>query len=124
MTTTKMPAAQVVGEMYRANLEGRFEDALSYVADDIRVEEPPFLPFGGTYEGLPEFQRLIAIIGDTLDFQTIDVERIFGDAERACAVVSCNLQASGVRRTFIEEWAVRDGKVFWARIYWFDPSLT
>ena len=124
MTTTKTPAAQVVGEMYRANIEGRFEDGLSYVADDIRVEQQSFLPYGGTYEGIAEFQTLLARVGEVLDFNTVDVEYIFGDAERACAVVSGNLRASGERRTFIEEWAVRDGKVFWGRIYWFNPTLT
>jgi hypothetical protein len=37
------------------------------------------------------------------------------------AVINVGL-INGKRSTVIEEWQVRDGKIRFARAYWFDPS--
>ena len=124
MTTTTRTPAQVVRDMYQAAIDGRMAECLSYIDDEFRLEEPPFLPYGGTYEGPAGFQALFAKATELLDFPTLEIGYVFGERERACAVISCNLKTTGERRTILEEWIVRDGRLLWGRVYWFNPALT
>ncbi|MHB8690515.1 MAG: nuclear transport factor 2 family protein [Solirubrobacteraceae bacterium] len=116
-------SATIVRDMYQSAIDGDFEKFLSYVEDDFELEEPPFLPYGGTYNGRDGFQALFAKATELLDFPTLAIDYVFGEGERACAVISCNLKTSGERRTILEEWIVRDGKVRWGRVYWFNPTV-
>jgi hypothetical protein len=124
MTTATRTSAQVVRDMYRAAIDGRMDEFLGYVGEEFRLEEPRFLPYGGTYEGRNGFQELFTRATQLLDFPTLEIEYVFGEAERACAVISCNLKTTGERRTILEEWIVRDEQVHWGRVYWFNPDLT
>jgi ketosteroid isomerase-like protein len=122
MTTTASRSATIVRAMYQSAIDGDMATFLGYVEDDFELEEPPFLPYGGVYRGRAGMQALFAKATEILDFPTLEIEYVFGEGERACAVISCELITTGHRRTILEEWIVRDGKVRWGRVYWFDPS--
>jgi ketosteroid isomerase-like protein len=122
MTHSTITSAAIVRGMYQSAIDGDIATFLGYVEEDFELEEPPFLPYGGTYRGPTGMQSLFAKATEILDFPTLEIEYVFGEGERACAVISCELTTTGQRRTILEEWIVREGKVRWGRVYWFDPS--
>lgn len=123
MEANTRTSVDVVRDMYQAALDGDVETVLASVAEDFVLFEPPFLPYGGTFEGVAGLQRLLAEATQILELPTMTLEYVFGEGERVCAVITCDLRDGGQRATVLEEWIVRDGKISWGRVYWFDPTL-
>ena len=119
MSTTK----EVLERMYTAALAGDFE-ALSEVFDPkIVVEEPPFLSYGGVYEGWDAFVEVFGRAAKVIDLSAFEVRELTAEGSLGYAIVRVPLVANGAPKDLIEEWTVVDGRITHGRIFWFDPSL-
>jgi ketosteroid isomerase-like protein len=47
-----MSAVETIQAMYDAARAGDFDGFFAHLGDDIVLEEPDFLPYGGTYQGI------------------------------------------------------------------------
>ena len=125
MTTTQAETEAtraLVAQMYDAILRGDFSSLLGLLADDLVVSEPSFLPYGGEYRGLEEFQVLIGKAVQHLDVAKIEVDRVVVDGDRAIAILRIPNLANGEYTVIAEESLVRDGKVAAMRIYFHDTQ--
>ena len=120
-STTEVTRA-VVGQMYDAIMRGDFAAVLGLMAEDLVVSEPSFLPYGGEYRGIEQFQQLIERAVRHLDVAKIAVDRIVVDGDRAVAVLRIPNLANGEFTVIAEESLVRDGQVAEMRIYFHDTQ--
>lgn len=114
-------AVDVVSAFYSAAAAGDMDGMFAHIGDDLEIHEPPFLPYGRSYYGREGFMEVQAAAMALLDVSTLKIEYVFGGGDRAAAVVGFAL-TNGKRTTVIEEWQVRDGKIRWGRVFWFNPE--
>jgi ketosteroid isomerase-like protein len=107
--------------MYGAAKVGDLETFFSFISPDVVVEEPGFLPYGGTYYGIEGLQKLFATLASEFDLAGLDFERIVADGDYVCAIGKAPL-ARGGALTFIERIRMREGKVVSLRIYVHEAS--
>lgn len=123
MTQTNSAAAELVRAMYTAGLTGDFDGFFDRIGDDLVLEEPAFLPYGGTFHGHAGMQEVLSGAQQVLDYSTMRIVEAFGEGLNATVVVEVNLLTDGSPRVILEHWKIRDGQVRWGRVYWFDPTL-
>jgi ketosteroid isomerase-like protein len=111
---TRMYAAAAAGEM--AVLRGLF-------AEDFVIEEPPWLPYGGTYHGFEAFVGVFAEGMKVIDLPQLELRSLTVEDDKAFGVVEVPLVNGHGSASIIEEWTVRDGLVAHGRVFWFDPTL-
>jgi|SRR6516164_8220232 hypothetical protein len=111
-----------VEEMYGAAKCGDIDKFFSFISADVTVEEPAFLPYGGTYEGLEGLQKLFGDLASKFDLSGLDFERFVADGEDFCVIGQIPLAAGADVVSFIERGVIRDGKVVHLRIYIYDPA--
>ena len=116
MTETET-SRQIVADMYAAAAKMDFESMLSYVADDLVLHEPAFLPYGDVYQGKQGMAGAIEKIAGYLDVTKIEVRYLVADGDRVFGVVSVPDSRSGEYVLLAEESVIRDGKVAEMRIY-------
>jgi uncharacterized protein len=122
----------------QANLElaTRFYDAIfsgdwvfigANVTDDFAVVEAEGLPYGGTWKGVPGFQKLFAAMGLEY-FQDLDIQRKAVTANDEYAMAYFRLAGtarSTGRKVDIEVAEVttfRDGKIACLKPFYFDTK--
>jgi uncharacterized protein len=81
--------AQVIRDMYQAALDGDQERFLAFIAEDLVLYEPPYLPYGKDHHGVDGFKELFIKSTQVLNLPTMTVKYVFADQERACAVIEC-----------------------------------
>lgn len=107
--------------MYGAAKSGDAPTFFSFISPDVVVEEPGFLPYGGTYHDIAGLQRLFTILVSEFDLAGLDFERIVVDGDYVCVLATAPLIKGGAV-TFIERARMRDGKVLSLRIYVYDAA--
>jgi ketosteroid isomerase-like protein len=112
----------VVGEMYDAITRRDFAAVLGLMADDLVVSEPSYLPYGGEYRGLDQFQSLIGKAVQHLDVAKIEIDRVVVDGDRAIAILQIPTLAGGEHTVIAEESLVRHGKIAEMRIYFHETQ--
>lgn len=112
----------IVQALYAAGTRGDVEELLSYLAEDIVVHEPPFLPYGATYSGRDAFLPMFAEIARHLDVSTITIEHLIADRDHVIAVLRIPDRATGRDTVLAEHSTLRDGRVVEMRIFYFDPQ--
>jgi len=119
--STQKTALEVVSEMYEAAFQGNIEAMQATVSEDFEFHQPTYLPHAGVFRGPAGFKAEMEAGGKWVDVPAVKLQYLFGDDERVAGVVDVALK-NGKRSTVLEEWQVRDGKICFARAYWFDPS--
>lgn len=107
----------LVHEMYGAVQRGDVETLFSGISPAVVVEEPPFLPYGGTYNGIAGLRALFAELGSRFDLGSVEFDTYVVDGEDFCAIGSVRLSGSGHSVAFIERGVIKDDKVVQLRIY-------
>jgi hypothetical protein len=51
------------------------------VDPELTIYQPASLPFGGTYHGVAEFQKIVPKLGAYYDFSRMEFFGVFGDGE-------------------------------------------
>lgn len=85
---------------------------------DIRVIEPSYLPYGGTYIGREGFAELGKGIRKVLDMRSIEVVSATGDEERTVLLMTAKLRYRDEQRFLTEHWVVEDGLIAEIRVFW------
>jgi ketosteroid isomerase-like protein len=86
----------IVEAMFEAANKGDVERVVSYLSDDVTVDEPLFLPFRKVYRGKDEFLGLAQVLPDYLDVSAITLHYTIadGDGDRvARSSLGQNIQA-------------------------------
>ena len=87
----------------------RLEDFLGRFDPELIMHEPASLPFGGTYNGLAEFQRFYPAVRDFYDFDQFELLDVYGDRDMVFATVKTRLSGSGTP-IYIAEQCRFDGR--------------
>jgi ketosteroid isomerase-like protein len=118
--------------LFKAASAGEGERAFGMLVDmcapDIVVHEPPFVPWGGDYEGRAEFLQLFALIAQHIDPTKMVVLHMVGDDESVVVLMRgefrSNRDADPVPVLLSEWYTFRNGQVVEIRpFYWSVPSL-
>jgi uncharacterized protein len=111
--------------MYAAAQGADMATLASLMHPQVRVDEPSFLPYGGTYTGLDEFAAVFTEAAKVLDMPKLCIHSITAEDENAFAMVTVPLVNSAQTISIVEHWTVADGLITTGRIYWFDrPTAT
>lgn len=123
MSDTQSEASKAkVLTMYAAAGKGDFATALSCMADDIAVIEPPYLPYGGTYRGKVEFQQLLAKISEHADLSAMKMEGVVAEGDTVFVCLQIGDRKTGKPLQLVERSIVRDGKIVEMKIFYFDAG--
>jgi uncharacterized protein len=120
-TSTTETTREVVARMYQAGVDGDFAAFMACIHPDIELDEPAWLPYGGTHRGLEAIQNVFVEVGKLLDLASIDVQSIIADGDQAVGLFRARTQ-SGAEVSNAEVWTVRDGLVWRGRVFYQDPT--
>src|SRR5882757_2066786 len=112
---------QVVRAIHAASARGDLENERQLFSPDLVIEEPPYLPYGGTYHGYDGFLRLATRAVQFVDFSSLVLESLTVEGNLAFAVVRVRL-LSGTEIIATEQWRVEKGLAVHCRISWFDAT--
>jgi ketosteroid isomerase-like protein len=104
--------------MYAAAAAGDMAVLQEILADDFSVEEPNFLPYGGSHHGREAFVALFAEVSKVIDLTALVLDGLTVEDEFAYARVRVPLVDGSGDAFILEEWRLRDGRVVEARIFW------
>ena len=107
--------------MYGAARAGDAQTFFSFVSPDVVVEEPGFLSYGGTYDGIEGLQTLFATLASEFELSGLEFESIIADVDYVCVIGTAPLVRGGAL-SFIERARMREGKVVALRVYVYDAS--
>ena len=109
---------QVVLDMYAAGMRGDVQGMLGHMAEQSFVlHEPPFLPYGRSYQGHAGMLEAFAKIGEYLDVSSIEVDHVVAEGERVIVVLHATDRQSGERVLLAEENVLHNGKVVEMRVF-------
>ncbi|WP_030979377.1 nuclear transport factor 2 family protein [Streptomyces sp. NRRL S-1824] len=101
----------IVEAMFEAANSGDIEGVVSYLSDDVTIDEPLFLPFGTVYHGKDEFFGLAQVMQNYLDVSSITVHYTIADGDRVAACIGIPDVTTGELTHFIEQFTIKDGKI-------------
>jgi hypothetical protein len=112
---------RIVSAIHAASARGEIEKERQLFSPDLVIEEPPYLPYGGTFHGYDGFLQLAAHAVEFVDFSSLVLESMTVEGHLAFAVVRVRLW-SGPQVVATEQWRVENGLAVYCRISWFDAS--
>jgi ketosteroid isomerase-like protein len=121
-TTLTEQNRAIVEALYEAANKGDLEGALSYLSDDVTVDEPLFLPFGKVYRGKDEFAALAPVLQNYLDVASITLHYTIADGDRVAACVGIPDLETGELTRLIELFTIKDGKIIENRLFYNDAG--
>jgi ketosteroid isomerase-like protein len=114
---------ELITRVYAAAAAGDMAVLQEILAPDLTVEEPNFLPYGGSYRGLGDFAALFGEVAKVIDLSALKLEGLAVDGDIAYGRVRAPLLDGSGYAAILEEWHVRDDRVVGARVFWLnDPS--
>lgn len=118
-TTTR----HVVEQLFRHGKDGSIDGIFTLLDENVVVHEPPFLPYGGRYQGRDSFLKLFALIMEKyFDDDKLEIDYIAVSGAHA-VVIARAPGKHGEEVMLAEEMLVRDGKVVEVRVYMHQPPL-
>jgi hypothetical protein len=112
---------RVVRAIHSASASGDIDKERQLFSPDLVIEEPPYLPYGGTYHGYDGFMRLASQAVKFVDFSSLRLESLTVERNLGFAVVRVR-SLSGTEIIATEEWQVEQGLAVRCRISWFDAA--
>jgi quinol monooxygenase YgiN len=112
---------RVVRAIHAAAASGEVESERLLFSPALVIEEPPYLPYGGTFHGYAGFLELASRAVAFVDFSSLVLESLTVEGNLAFAVVRARL-FSGPEFIATEQWRVENGLAVHCRISWFDAS--
>ena len=117
-TDTTEANRALMTRMYDAAVHGDFAGVLACLANDLVVNEPAFLPYGGTYRGPAEFAAMIPKVVALMDLTNMRVDRLIADGDHVFGVIRMADRATGEDVLLAEESIIRDGKVVEINVFY------
>jgi quinol monooxygenase YgiN len=112
---------RVVRAIHAASAKGDLEKERQLFSPDLVIEEPPYLPYGGTFHGYDGFLQLAQQAIQFVDFSSLVLESLTVEGNLGFAVVRVRL-FSGTEIIATEQWRVENGLAVHCRISWFDAT--
>lgn len=112
---------RVVSAIHAASARGEIEKERQLFSPDLVIEEPPYLPYGGTFHGYDGFMQLASHAIEFVDFSSLVLESLTVEGNLAFVVVRVRLW-SGAQVIATEQWRVENGLAVYCRISWFDAA--
>ncbi|HTD72800.1 MAG TPA: nuclear transport factor 2 family protein [Steroidobacteraceae bacterium] len=112
---------RVVRAIHAASASGDLDKERQLFSPDLVIEEPPYLPYGGTYHGYDGFLRLASQAVKFVDFSSLVLDSLTVEGNLAFAVCRVRL-LSGAEIIATEQWQVENGLAVHCRISWFDAT--
>jgi ketosteroid isomerase-like protein len=112
----------IIEGFYAAGSRGDIETMMGYLADDVVIHEPPYLPFGGEYRGKDGLAEIYAAVAQLADVTQFTIHSVMVDGERGVAFGGYPLTDTGQFTLFAEETRLVDGKIAEIRIYYHDAQ--
>lgn len=112
----------IMEHFYAAGLQGDIETMMGYVADDVVIYEPTYLPFGGEYRGKDSLSAIHGAVAQLADVAQFTIHYILVDGDRAIAIGGFPVNDTGQFTHFAEESRLEDGKIVEIRIYYHDAQ--
>lgn len=104
---------------------GELDEAARLTHDGFVVHEPPGLPYGGEYDGLPAFFELLTKISAALELTPLAVKHV-ADGDTVLARISLRFTARATGASLDMELAniftLRDGRIAELDVFYKDPS--
>jgi ketosteroid isomerase-like protein len=114
---------QIVQEMYAAAAGGDIPRLRELLADDVVINEPPALPYGGRYTGFDAFVGCFGQAMAVIDLTRLRLDSLTVENADAFGCVTVPLASGDGEARIIEHWTVRDGKVVTGDVFWFDTTI-
>lgn len=125
-TTTQKPG-DVVRRFYDLLAEGKVEDSLQLIADDVTIHESAALPYGGEYHGVSGMRELLSRMEGCAALSNVGgIEYIDTHGEQT--IVRMGMRATNrtsgkaIDTQIAEIYTVRHGKVVDVDVYYRDPT--
>jgi len=112
---------RVVRAIHAASARGDLDQERQLFSPELVIEEPPYLPYGGTYHGYDGFLRLASQAVKFVDFSSLVLDSLTVEGNLAFAVCRVRL-LSGAEIIATEQWQVENGLAVHCRISWFDAT--
>ena len=109
-----------ISEMLRG--KKRLGDYPDRVDPDIVIHEPASLPFGGTYRGLREFERLLPALTSFYDFSRFELLKVYAEGDSVFAEVRVGLAQSPSSLRVLEHFRFTGTRLTEIRAYVFDSQ--
>jgi len=106
---------EVVAEYYRTALGGEIEAMKAVIDPAIRVVEATSLPYGGVWEGMEQFMKLLQTVFETWKDCRVEVKQLV--AEGDCVVALTEMSGKGVKSglpfsmPLVEVYRVSNGRI-------------
>ena len=110
---------KVITDAYEAAATGDGSKLYDCLHPDAEIFEAPLLPFGGVYRGVEGLEQLLTNITPWMDMSGIQMTKIMADGEWGCGIMKTPTQ-DGQLIDIVEMWELRDGKLWRAKVYYFD----
>ncbi|MGE2735670.1 nuclear transport factor 2 family protein [Mycolicibacterium vaccae] len=118
--TTVRDDVAVVTAFFEAVAADRQRDCAAMIHEDMRLEEPAGLPYGGVYEGKQGVAELYRRVSRLFEVEIHGFEA-HAAGERVAAVVdvtfTCRATGRSIRTSVVELWKVKDQLLVRADIY-------
>jgi ketosteroid isomerase-like protein len=112
----------IAWEMYTAVGNGDVEKFFTFVSPDIVVEEPRFLPYGGTYRGFEGLTTLFGKFAGTFVLEGLIIDQITVDGESVVAFCRIPLKGTDETVVFAERVRIENGKAVSLHLYMHDAA--
>ena len=107
----------IIEKLYRCGKDGDLRGVLALLDEKVRVIEPSFLPYGGTYEGHDSFLKLFALIQEKyFDDSKLTIDYIAVEGPHALVMARAP-GWKGEEVVLAEEVLVRNGRIVEIKIY-------
>lgn len=117
-----MNSKDIVLKMYAAAGSGDVAGAIACMDDNVTVIEPPYLPYGGTYQGKQEFLRLFGLIGEYGDLSTVKMHYAVAEGDLVFVALQFIDRKTGKPMQLVEQSTVKNGKIVEMKIFYFDAG--
>lgn len=122
-----LTAKEVVAEYYRTALAGEIESMKVLLDPNIRVIEANSLPYGGVWEGVDEFLKLLAIVFEVWKDCQVKVKHLVADDDWVVALTEMSGVGVGsgipFKMPLAEVYRVKDGRIVEITPYYLDAKV-
>jgi ketosteroid isomerase-like protein len=108
--------------LYQAAMSDALPALLALLDDDVVVNEPAFLPYGGIYRGKDGFGKLLEKIAKTYDMTAIKFDDLMADGNQVFGILRMPDLRTGGDVLLAERSTIRDGRIVDMTIFFHDAQ--